>query len=217
MTSEQQKTESTESQESKRSTNLRSTEEVRECRICYKRFEESEVTAGQVINPCNCQGMYAFTHKQCIETRLAMNGHTSCDICRFPFVMKRYRKSCRDWIKIFPNKEEIIELSIRWLNLANITIIWLITLNYSHYPITYLWKYVLWFFTVFRFSVLLYLSICLVWELYLNFSLWKTKNFRVEVKQNPDYKSKPGYQKSKSPSRVSGAFPKRDSSPKKDK
>ena len=53
------------------------------CRICHC---ESE-TQNPLLTPCYCSGSLKYVHQSCLQQWLTASETTSCELCKFPFIM----------------------------------------------------------------------------------------------------------------------------------
>ena len=175
--------------------NQRYLEEVIKCKICFNIIEEKDIKNNLAINPCNCQASYAFAHTKCLNERLEMTGHQSCDVCRFEFVMDKHPKSQWIWFRQFIGTEDFIELLVRVINVLHICIIGYIVWRYDIEIIDHInqwfWFQIQWLLICisgFRLFWMIKLCCDLFFKSKQDFIDWKTKNFTIDVKKNPNFK-----------------------------
>jgi len=162
-------------------------EEVKTCRICFAHIDDTEIQKNLAINPCNCQQLFAFAHNKCINERLQQNGHQSCDVCRFMFIMDKKPKTLMDWIRTKPNVEEWVELLVRVINVSNVSFIGFIVWFYNPIEWVSFWTICLVLISCFRVFWVSMLFVELLIKSLHDLAEWKTKNFRIKVKQNPGF------------------------------
>ncbi|KAI1712770.1 RING-variant domain-containing protein [Ditylenchus destructor] len=64
------------------------------CRICYSGENSSLSKYGEpLISPCNCRGSVGLYHYSCLKKWLHASGKTVCEICQFPFNVKKTKPS----------------------------------------------------------------------------------------------------------------------------
>ena len=61
------------------------------CRICSR-------SDGKLITPCDCRGIFAFAHEECLNQWLEFTKSNDCDICRFQYITEKRTKSFCDWL-----------------------------------------------------------------------------------------------------------------------
>lgn len=64
------------------------------CRICMKGPIKS------LIIPCECKGIYAYSHAICLSEWLELTGTEHCDICRYKYNISKRSKSLADWVHL---------------------------------------------------------------------------------------------------------------------
>ncbi|XP_054167380.1 E3 ubiquitin-protein ligase MARCHF3-like [Oppia nitens] len=179
---------------------------VIECRICYQTLDANSFCSGQVINPCNCQGMYAFAHKTCLEARLQRTARVMCDICRFAYIMTRKPKPLHSWLMSFACKDYFIEIMIQTFNILIVLIVCHLILTDSRAKLPKLLLSSLMVFQLIHLFLLIIFWIQFVLKSRHDMNEWKISNFFVSVQQNPDYRLDKRYLRPRSPVRASGAF-----------
>ncbi|RWS27253.1 uncharacterized protein B4U80_04816 [Leptotrombidium deliense] len=126
------------------------------CRICF------DDCAGNLITPCNCRGVFAFVHENCIALWLERNLRVTCDICRFEYIHEKHPKFVFDWLREETEEmKDIIAVSL------------IMTLSFYFLMVGALVNY----FTVGT----KYLKQTLVYQ------LWKQTHFKLTVKPNPNH------------------------------
>ena len=181
-------------------------DETTECRVCHKGVTKEEIKCKLVINPCNCQGVYAWAHKICINERLERTEEKFCAVCRFTYQMTTKPKSWKYFFKDYPFYGELGELIPRTIHNLNIFVISYVAVYFSQFQVKWWWSYPLWAIGLARWIVILQLWAVLLWKSGKVFLGWQSKHYHVFIEQNKTYKRKETHKRKKSPSRVSGSF-----------
>lgn len=79
------------------------------CRICYT---EDSVSRGKPVVVCNCKASFAFVHPKCLTDWIRATDATKCDICQFPFIMRKRPESLWNWCHQ-PDKAEEYKMTIQ--------------------------------------------------------------------------------------------------------
>lgn len=53
------------------------------CRICHCENEPQN----PLLTPCYCSGSLKYVHQSCLQQWLTASETTSCELCKFPFIM----------------------------------------------------------------------------------------------------------------------------------
>ena len=61
---------------------------------------------GKPIVACNCKASFAFVHPKCISDWLQATDAVKCDICQFPYIMKKRPETLRNWCRNEEKNEE---------------------------------------------------------------------------------------------------------------
>ncbi|CAK5013605.1 unnamed protein product [Meloidogyne enterolobii] len=69
------------------------------CRICYSTENSGPKTGEPLISPCHCKGTMGLYHRTCLGKWLAVSNKTCCEICQFPFQIKRTKRSIWEYLK----------------------------------------------------------------------------------------------------------------------
>ncbi|KAF7625920.1 RING-CH-type domain-containing protein [Meloidogyne graminicola] len=69
------------------------------CRICYSTENSGPKTGEPLISPCHCKGTMGLYHRTCLGKWLAVSNKTCCEICQFPFQIKRTKRSVWEYLR----------------------------------------------------------------------------------------------------------------------
>lgn len=160
--------------------------ELQTCRICFS--TKCTKKTGEMIRPCNCRGIFSTVHEGCISEWIISMSSSTCDICRFKFVIKSKQKGLIDFI-IEDNQFNFI-----WRLIAIIFFSLYLVLIVSAFILVierYMDKYYIFAYksscSLIIFILLTYVGYYFV-ERYVFFKKWKKFKFHILVQSNPDNK-----------------------------
>lgn len=66
------------------------------CRICHCEGEEGN----RLLSPCLCMGSLKYVHLRCLQKWIKSSEKTSCELCRFEYIMTTKTRPFKEWEKL---------------------------------------------------------------------------------------------------------------------
>lgn len=167
------------------------------CSIClskdYKATNGSAETRSNnpLITPCLCVGKRSHQHKRCIEDWIEQTGTSSCPFCFVRYEYSRKNKGFLSYLRDFEAENELLINLMAFLFAIYLFIVGLSICCYyiqqggmaiDHGCFSLILFCLVCTGTVLLFIGIVSFSLKTILHHYLRYSLWKTTNFKVNVK-----------------------------------
>lgn len=167
------------------------------CSICLAKDYEASNGSGKtqsnnpLITPCLCVGKRSHQHKRCIEEWIEQTGVSSCPFCLVRYEYSKKNKSFWSYLKDFEAENELMINLMAFLFALYLFMVGLSICSYyiqqGGIEIDHEWFSLILFCLVCTGTVLLFIGIVsfslnTTLHYYLRYSLWRTTNFKVNIK-----------------------------------